>query len=91
MAAKMRYAARDRGIDINIKARSESEVMNYVDDVDAVMVGPHLSMFFEDIKKRYEDEFVTILMKKDYYANLDGAKALDHLLSEIEHNTEKEN
>lgn len=83
MAAKMRLAAKTRGLDINIKARSESEIMNYVGDIDAIMVGPHLSQYYEDLKSRYEEECRIIQMDKDYYASLDGDKAIDHLLREL--------
>ena len=84
MAAKMRVAARDRGIDITISARSEGEVSNYISSIDAVMVGPHLEGSFESLKQTYGNRIAVILMEKDYYSSLDGEKALDHLFSEID-------
>ena len=84
MAAKMRDAARDRGIDITISARSEGEVANYISSIDAVMVGPHLEGSFESLKQTYGNRIAVILMEKDYYSSLDGEKALDHLFSEID-------
>ena len=84
MAAKMRVAARDRGIDIAISARSEGEVSNYVSSIDAVMVGPHLEGSYESLKQTYGNRIAVILMEKDYYSSLDGEKALDHLFSEID-------
>jgi PTS system cellobiose-specific IIB component len=83
MSAKMRLAARKKGIDLNASARAESEIMNYIEDVDAIMVGPHLSVFYDDLKERYDEQCAVILMKKDYYGKLDGDKALDHLLEEL--------
>lgn len=83
MAAKMRMAARERGIDINARARAESEIMNYYEDVDAIMIGPHLFVYYDEVKKRFGDQCAVILMKKDYYGTLDGDKALDHLLAEL--------
>ena len=84
MAAKMRMAARETGLDLGITARAEAEIVNYIEDVDAVMVGPHLTGYFEGLKKRYSKEKTIILMDKDYYAKLDGKKAIEHLLSELE-------
>ena len=84
MAAKMRLAARDRGLDLVITARSESEISNYNEEIDALMVGPHLSDIYESTRKHYEKDFAVILMKKEYYSTLDGNKAIDHLLSELE-------
>ena len=84
MAAKMRVAAKKRDIELNVTARAESEIENYIDDVDAVMIGPHLSIWYDDVKKRYGEECAVILMEKDYYSKLDGDKAIDHLLKELE-------
>ena len=84
MAAKMRMAAKEMNLDINIMARAEAEMVNYADDVDAVMVGPHLSGYFEDLKKLYGNDKPVILMHKEYYGKLDGKKAIEHLLSELE-------
>ena len=83
MAAKMRYAVREKGLDINLTARSEGEISNYVGDVDAIMVGPHLAGDYENLKKQYSDECKIILMQKEYYAKLDGEKAIEHLLKEL--------
>lgn len=84
MAAKMRVAAKNREIDLNVKARSESEVVNFIDDCDAIMIGPHLSVWFDDMKRRYGEDCAVILMKKEYYSKLDGDKAIDHLLQELD-------
>lgn len=83
MAAKMRYAAREKGLDINLTARSEGEISNYIGDVDAIMAGPHLAGDYENLKKQYSDECKVILMQKEYYAKLDGEKAIAHLLKEL--------
>ena len=84
MAAKMRVAARNRDIELDVKARSESEVVNFIGDVDAIMIGPHLSVWYEDMKNRYSENCTVILMKKEYYSKLDGDKAIDHLLKELD-------
>lgn len=83
MAAKMRLAAKKKKIDLNASARAESEIVNFVEDVDAIMIGPHLSVYYEEIKKRYGEECAVILMKKEYYATLNGEKAIEHLLQEM--------
>lgn len=82
MAANMRKAAKERGIDISINARSEAEIENYIDEIDALMIGPHLAYLLDEIDEILQGaKVVTILMKPEYYATLDGNKALDHLLS----------
>ena len=85
MATNMRSAAVARGVDMDIKARSESEIENYVDEIDALMVGPHLAYILDEVEEYIGDNDVkVILMKPEYYSTLDGDKALDHLIAEME-------
>ncbi len=83
MAAKMRLAAKKRKIDMNVSARAESEIVNFIGDVDVIMIGPHLSVYYEEVKERYGSECPIVLMRKDYFSKLDGEKAVDHLLEEL--------
>ncbi|MBQ9425119.1 MAG: PTS sugar transporter subunit IIB [Erysipelotrichaceae bacterium] len=83
MAAKMRLAAKKKKIDLNVSARAESEIVNFIGDVDAIMIGPHLSVYYEEVKERYSEECAVILMKKEYYSTLNGDEAIEHLLQEI--------
>lgn len=85
MATNMRRAAVARGAEMDIKARSESEIENYVDEIDALMVGPHLAYILDEVEEYIGDNDVkVILMKPEYYSTLDGNKALDHLIAEME-------
>ena len=85
MATNMRRAAVARGVDMDIKARSESEIENYVDEIDALMVGLHLAYILDEVEEYIGDNDVkVILMKPEYYSTLDGNKALDHLIAEME-------
>ena len=84
MATNIRKAAVAKGVEIDIKARGESEIENYIDEIDALMVGPHLAYILDEIDDYTDGRDVkVILMKADYYATLDGEKALEHLLSEM--------
>jgi len=85
MAANMRKAASKRGLDADIKARSESEIESYIDEIDVLMVGPHLEYILDEVEEyTHGVDVKVILMKGEYYATLDGEKALDHLLSEVQ-------
>lgn len=84
MAANMRKAAKKKGMDIKITASSESEIENYIEDIDALMVGPHLSYLFDETISTSENGVKKILMKPDYYATLNGDKAIDHLLENLD-------
>ncbi|WPC20208.1 PTS sugar transporter subunit IIB [Pediococcus inopinatus] len=83
MAANMRKAVKKLGLDYKIKARSESELGDYANDIDALMVGPHLKAEFKGIQERVPDTVKVILMKADYYSLLDGKGAIEHLEQEL--------
>lgn len=83
MAANMRKAAKKAGLDYKIQARSEAELNDYANDIDVLMVGPHLKSEFGALQKSVPDKVVTILMKPDYYSILDGAAAVEHIKSEV--------
>lgn len=84
MAANIRKAAAKRGIEITVNARGESEIGNYIDEIDALMVGPHLAYIMEELDEYVEGTDVkVILMKPSYYALLDGNAALEDLLKEF--------
>lgn len=81
MAANIRKAAKARGIAISVNARSESTVEDYVDEIDCVMVGPHLASTVDGIEEVCEGYPIKVaVMKPEYYSRLDGNKALDHIL-----------
>lgn len=69
---------------MDIKARGEAEIENYIHDIDALLVGPHLAYIMDDINELTQDTDVKVLlMKPSYYSTLDGEAALDDLLSEL--------
>ena len=84
MAANMRKAAKKAGLDYKIQARSEAELREYADEIDALMVGPHLKAEFDAIKSEVPDKVKVILMKPDYYSILDGKSAIDDLKTQLE-------
>ncbi len=84
MAANIRKAASARGIEAKVVARGEAEIENYVDEIDVLMVGPHLAYILDEVNEYIGDHPVkVILMKPEYYSTLDGNKAVDHLLAEL--------
>lgn len=81
MAANIRKAAAARGIAMHVTARSESEVLNYVEDINCLLVGPHLASNFgaivEDIKGY---DIKCAIIDKNCYAKLNGDMAVDQIL-----------
>lgn len=82
MAANIRKEAKEKGVEITVQARSDSEIDNYIEDVDLIMVGPHLEYIMNELEEYTNDYPIKIaLMKPDYYSRLNGAEALEHILS----------
>jgi PTS system cellobiose-specific IIB component len=82
LAANIRKAAARQGIDMEVTARSETEVEEYIDEVNCILVGPHLSYLFDDLKEQHKDRNIKMaIAEKSYYATLDGDAALKHIQS----------
>lgn len=85
MATNMRKSAVKQGLEMDIKARSESEIENYIDEIDVLMVGPHLAYILDEVEEYTQgnENVKVILMKSEYYSTLDGDQAIKHLLAEV--------
>ena len=81
MAANIRKAASARGFSITVNARSESSIEDYVDEIDCVLIGPHLANMKEDVEDICEGHDIKVgVVPQQAYARLDGAAALDYIL-----------
>lgn len=81
MAKNIRMAAKARGLDIRFKARSDSEVEEYIEEIDLLLVGPHLKYMFQDLEEIAEPYGVPVkIINEDAYGALDGDAVLDFAL-----------
>jgi PTS system cellobiose-specific IIB component len=80
MAANLRKEAKKRGLDWEISARSETELESFDDEINCIMLGPHLAYLLEELTERYRGKDIKVaVMEKRYYSILDGAEALNHI------------
>ncbi len=84
MAANMKREAMKMNLNLTVIARSESEIDDYIDDCDCVMLGPHLKYLYDGFLEEFGKQKKIILMNSDYYSKLDGKRAIEHMLSEIQ-------
>ena len=81
MAANIRKAAAARGLSITVNARSESTVEDYVDEIDCLMIGPHLASTLPDMEEICDGYDVKVgVIEQAAYARLNGDAALDQIL-----------
>lgn len=85
MAANVRKAAAARGLAITVNARSESVVEDYVEEIDCLMIGPHMASVKEGMEEICEGYDIKVaVIDKAAYAKLDGEKTLDQILALFE-------
>lgn len=78
MAANMRKIAKQRGLDVTVSAVSKSEIMDYADKIDALLLGPHFAAEVPATQKQLEPYGVKVMsIDPDYYAALDGEGILE--------------
>lgn len=84
MAKNIRVAAKSRGLEIGVKARSDSVVEDYIEDIDLLLVGPHLSYMIGDLEKIASPYGVPVrIIPKEAYGELNGDAVLDFALESI--------
>lgn len=60
----------------------QSAVEDYVDEIDCLMIGPHLASIKEDMEERCEGYDVKVgVIEQAAYARLNGDAALDQILA----------
>lgn len=81
LVQSIKKSAKKKGVSINIKARSESEIGDYIDDIDLLLFGPHLKYMENDLVGIGKSHNVPVAMIDQLiYGSLDGNKALELIL-----------
>lgn len=85
MAKNIRKAAKEKGKDVNVKARSDSELDEYIEEIDLLLVGPHLKYMLSDLVSFAAPYNVPVqLIEEKSYGSLDGDAVLEQIESIIE-------
>lgn len=83
MARNIRQAVKARGLDYDVKARSDSVLEDYIEDISLLLVGPHLDYMLKDLEEIAEPYNVLVrIIPKEAYGSLDGEAVAD-LITEI--------
>lgn len=82
MAASMRKAAKKKGEEVTVKAASESQLESVIDQIDYLLIGPHLAYKEDEIRKKTDGKNVKVaIIPQLIYGALNGEKALELALS----------
>lgn len=78
IAQQMRKAAKKQKMEVSIKAVSDTEILDHIEGVSVLFLGPHLAHKIPDVEEQVSDWDVKVLLiKKAHYASLDGAGVLE--------------
>ncbi|MDO5403512.1 MAG: PTS sugar transporter subunit IIB [Eubacteriales bacterium] len=81
LAQRTRAAAKKRKVDIILDAKSESMVSQFLEDIDILLIGPHLQNYLHNYEERCNGYNVKVaVIPKDIYGTIDGEKLLDFIL-----------
>ncbi|GGE27653.1 PTS lactose transporter subunit IIB [Pullulanibacillus camelliae] len=73
MAGAARKAAKKLDVDIQFKAKSESEISENLNDIDLLLVAPHLKYMIDDVKEECDKAGVKYaIIPQKIYGVLDG-------------------
>lgn len=85
IAQSMRKAAKAKGLDVAIKAVSDTQIEDYVNEIDLLLIGPHLKHRFAEIEEFVKPYKVkAMLIEQQSYASLDGAGVLETALRALD-------
>ena len=84
LAKAIRNAAKEANIDMEVEARSESEVDDYIDSIDMLLVCPHTQHLLDELKETAEPYGVPVeMIDKESYGNIDGKAVLKRIIEVI--------
>lgn len=85
VAQSMRKAAKAKGLEVSIKATSDTEIQEYASDIDVLLIGPHLKHRFVEIQESVKQFPVKVmLINAEHYAILNGEAVLEEVLKEVQ-------
>ena len=85
LAQRARHAAKKRKLDVQVEARSHSDIASYLSSIDILMVGPHYAGELSKYEKMAEPYNIPVcVIPQDMYAQLKGDELLELAIQQIE-------
>lgn len=83
LVTKMREAAKEKGVEVQIDALSVSEASTAVDHVDIVLLGPQVRFQKPTVEKLVKGRIPVEVMDMRLYGMMDGKAILEEALQKI--------
>ncbi|MBK1811275.1 PTS sugar transporter subunit IIB [Clostridium sp. YIM B02505] len=85
LVEKMQEAAIKKGVECSIEATGESDVKNYINDADVVLLGPQVRFLLSQLKENLAGSNIPVeIIKTVDYGTMNGEKVLQRALELIE-------
>ncbi|MBU8598227.1 PTS sugar transporter subunit IIB [Shouchella clausii] len=85
MANAIRKAGKKRGMEMSVQARSESQLSEYLNEIDVLLVGPHLKYMEDELREKVSGYSIKVsVIPQSIYGTLDGNKACDLIANILE-------
>lgn len=83
LVAKMKEAAKNKGIEVEIRATAEGKFKKeYSDKTDVLLLGPQVGFMINDFKKEYEAKGIKVeVIDSLDYGMMNGEKVLNKALN----------
>ena len=81
---KMKEAAKNRGLEINVWATAQGDAKNHYDVSDCVLVGPQIRFAIKKMEEEIKGRCPIQGIEMKDYGSMNGEKVLDLALSLIE-------
>ena len=84
LAQQTRKAIKKNKVDVTVEARSESEVQQYINGIDIILLGPHYDFRKDSFKEMAEPHGVKVdVIPEEIYSTLDGQGLLEFALEAL--------
>lgn len=81
LMAKMRDEAKQRGLDVDIRAVGQEKAKDELQNADVMLIGPQMRFLLDDLRKEAERQGVPIdVIDLQAYGLADGKAVLDQAL-----------
>lgn len=85
LVTKMKKAAEDQDIEVNIKAVAEADLKNNIDGIDVILLGPQVRYILKKVKTIVDPLGVPVdIINSMDYGMMNGEKVLAHGISLVQ-------
>lgn len=82
LVSKMEESAKNRKIEVEIRATADSKFGEYENDTDVLLLGPQVGYLLDKFKKKYADKEMKIsIIDSVDYGMMNGKKVLDDAIN----------